>query len=297
MRYSWIAIVFSAVSLLTLSCKGGQDPDPVTSTPVNPTQPTPYTPPDSPTPSAPLATKQSIKLLVKNNGAAVRFIELTEGGKYLIGSVDGENRHVYSFGDYTVTSDGRYVLGEDAELTFTSNDSSADFKLGYKSGTTVSGTADIVKNTKSSSNITRLCRSWTVTKTRVSITEGVKANADFNGCNLGEIAEFSRNQGIEIKKDLSGISVSLITLTPNGTAIILYSNGEIDVVSCDFSAIDDGAIKYSWQNVSSMGYEFTGGTGKVRFEGELCVLSLESSFDKDSKKYGLSVTIVMAEKK
>ena len=200
-------------------------------------------------------------------------------------------------GNYTINSDGEFVLGNDAVLKYDQQASPTSFTLKKKDGKTVTGTANPKKATNLSADAKKLCRTWVITKTRVSITESIKANADFTGCNLGEIADFARNQGIEIKKDLSGISLLSITLTPMGSAIIQYSNKQMDVADCDLSAVDKGNLKYAWHDESAMGYEFTNGSANVSFQGENCLLSVSSDFTKDSKKYGVSVIFVLAEKK
>ena len=143
----------------------------------------------------------------------------------------------------------------------------------------------------------KLCRTWVITKTRVSISGSVKANADFTGCDLGEIADFARKQGIEVKRDLSGIKIESITVAPSGEATVKYSSGNPDVADCDFSSLDKGVLKYAWKEATALGYEIANGTAKVEFEDEYCLLTLKSSFEKDSKNYDLSVIFVMTEKK
>lgn len=144
---------------------------------------------------------------------------------------------------------------------------------------------------------TKLCRPWVITKTRVSIAGSVKANADFTGCDLGEISDFARNQGMEIKRDLSGIKVESVTIASSGEATVKYSSGQPDIADCDFSSLDKGILKYAWREATALGYEIANGTSKVEFESGHCVLTLQSSFEKDSKKYDVSVIFVMTEKK
>lgn len=239
----------------------------------------------------------SVKLVPTDSSLPLQFVELTEAGKYVICEIGSDKHRTYSTGDYTINSDGEYVLGQDATLTFSQKGSPVDFTLKKKDGKVITGKADPVKSKYTSTNAVKLCRTWTITKTRISITDGATANADFTGCNLGEIEEFARKQGIGIKKDLTGISVSSITLTPSGTAIVLYSTGAFDIAYCDLTAIEKGQLKYSWPDASSMGYEFTSGTGTVDFQGENCILSVDSKFVKDSKKYAVAVKFVLAEKK
>ena len=82
-----------------------------------------------------------------------------------------------------------------------------------------------------------------------------------------------------------------------GSAIIQYSNNQMDVADCDLSAVDKGTLKYAWHDASAVGYELANGSASVSFQGDNCLLSLASDFTKDSKKYGVSVIFVLAEKK
>ena len=87
-----------------------------------------------------------------------------------------------------------------------------------------------------------------------------------------------------------------ITIASSGEATVKYSSVQPDVADCDFSSLDKGILKYAWRDAEALGYEIANGTAKVEFEGDYCLLTLKSDFEKDSKKYDLSVIFVMAEK-
>ena len=248
----------------------------------------------TPTPE-PAPTPVSVKLVVTGSNA-LDFIALTESGKYLICEFDSDKDRVYSTGDYTI-SDNKYVLGNDATLTFSQTGSPVTFTLKKNDGKEISGSANPVKNTKMTDNVKKLCRTWTITRTQISVSGSINASAKFDGCNLEEISDFARNQGMEIKKDFKGISINTITVMPTGSAIIAYSTGKIDVAECDFTAIEKGELKYSWKDESALGYELTNGTATVSFKDDKCALSVGAEFTKDEKKYNLSVSFVLEEKK
>jgi len=123
----------------------------------------------------------------------------------------------------------------------------------------------------------------------------VKANADFTGCNLEEISEFARKQGIEIKNDLTGLSIKTLSFSTSGKATINYSDNTSDVANCDYSRLDKGELDFSWEDKATHGYELSNGNGtaKVQYQDVYCVLSIDSKLDKDSKKYDVSVTFVL----
>ena len=294
MKKLWL-IMAVAMSLAVACGKNNPQPqkeEPQKETPVTPT-PTP-----TPTPEQKETPKpETVRLVVSDEGSSVKYIELTESGTYLLCEVNADKDYEYSFGNYTVDSDGQFILGKDAVLTYEQTGSPVTFTLKKNDGKTISGKATPNRNTSTSGDVKKLCKTWVINKTRVSITDGAKANADFTGCNLGEIAEFARNQGIEIKKDFNGISITSITVMPTGSVIILYSTGRMDVADCDFSKVDKGTLKFSWHDESALGYELANGNADIAFQGDYCLLTVASDFTKDSKKYAVSVTFVLAEKK
>lgn len=304
MKRIWLMMALAATLSFGAACHKDEPKKPDNSNQVTPSTPvTPVTPetpstPDEPTPPPkPQPKPESVKLVVKTGGGNLKSVELTASGQYIICQVDSKNHKEYSTGDYTIDSDGQFVLGDDGVLTYTQGSATTDFTFKAKDGKEVSGKADVKTPASTSSNLTKLCRTWTITKTRIKITKGATASMDFDGCDLGEIADFVRKQGIEIKKDLKDFKLTSITVTPTGTAMINYSDGSMDVANLDLSAIDKGTLKYSWPDVSALGYEFTNGTGSVKFDGDNCAFSVASSFVKDSKKYDVSVTFAMTEKK
>ena len=293
MRKLWLLVtIVTALSLAACTTKEDPQPQP-TPTPAPSPTPTP-----TPTPTPPELKPVTVKLTVTDANSTVKFIELTEDGKFIVCEKNDPTKgREYFTGNYTI-ADGQYKLGDVGSLTFTETGSTATFSLKKNDGKVVSGSASVAKNNNPSSKVSTLCKMWTITKTQVKITEALKVNADFTGCNLEEIADFVRKQGVEIKHDFTGISVSSIWVTPSGTIFIFYSNGKIDAANCDLSSFDkDGTIKYSWMDTSAMGYDFTNGTANAAFQGENCVVTVGSDITHNGKNYKVSVILVLAEKK
>ena len=294
MKRFLLLMAFAAVIALPVSC---DKDEPKQETPVTPvTPPAPVTP----QPQEKVIPKpENMKLTPTDKDNPIKFIELTEGGKYILCEIkDPEKGREYSTGDYSINSDGQYVLKNDGTMTLTVSGSTGTFSLKKNDGKTVSGDVKVEKPKATSSTQAKLCHVWTITKTRVSITDGAKANADFSGCDLGEIETFAKNQGIEINRDFTGVKVNTITVYPMGTVLISLSNGVTEVADCDISSVEkDGTMKYSWPGESPMGYTYSSGTAKVSFQNENVIVSVEAKFTKETKNYNLAVTFVMAEKK
>lgn len=246
----------------------------------------------------PAFKKTAMKLSVIETSCPVKTIELTEGGRFLVEKQDGPTfNKEYDFGGYKITGEGKYSFDNGSSLEVTPVRAAVSFTLKLRSGEEYSGTASVQPASSSSSDIaSNLFRTWSVTKTRVSVTDGVKANADFTGCNLGEIADFLRAQSLDIQDDLKGLSVSEITVTASGSFVIKYSDGTVDVAHCQLSSIASGAFSYSWES-QDMGFSFENGNGSVAFEKSYCILSLGATVKSGSRDCVVSLQLVMAEKK
>lgn len=294
MKRILILMALAALAALQVSCDK-DDPN------GNQQQTTPpVTTPVTPKPEEKVLPKpENMKLTVTDKDGSIKTIEMTEAGKYILSEVkDPDKGREYSTGEYTINSEGNYVLNNDGTLTLKVSGTSATFSLTKKDGKVVSGNATVTKPNAPSSTQSKLCKVWTITKTRVSITDGVKANADFSGCDLGEIEAFAKNQGIEINRDFKDIKVNTLTVTPMGTVLVALSNGVTEVADCDISTVEkDGNIKYKWPDVSPMGYTYSDGTAKATFQGDNVIIAVEAKFTKESKNYNLAVTFVLAEKK
>ncbi|MBQ6253360.1 MAG: hypothetical protein IJK05_01715 [Bacteroidales bacterium] len=290
-----LLLAIAAITVLPASCDKN---DPASEQGQNTTPVTPVTP-NNPTPQQKEIPKpENMKITVTDKDGSIKTIEMTVDGKYILAEVkDKDKGREYSTGEYTINSDGNYVLSKDGTLTLTVSGSSATFSLKKNDGTTVTGSATITKPNAPSSTQSKLCKVWTITKTRVSITDGVKANADFSGCDLGEIEDFAKKQGIEINRDFKDVKVNTITVTPMGTVMVALSNGVTEVADCDISTVEkDGEIKYKWPDVSPMGYTYSDGTAKITFQGDNVIMAVEAKFTKESKNYTLAVTFVLAVK-
>jgi len=267
----------AALSLFALSCDKEKKEDVV----------------DEGTFTTPVMKDYAKKVEISESACPVKSIELTESGYYVIKEiVTRATKEEYYFGKYTV-SGNTYTLSGYGTVTLEGSGSSLKFTVNKSSGENYTGTGS--SKTGSTSSIgDKLFRTWTISKTRVSISDGVKANADFNGCNLGEIANFIANQGISIsdKESLQGVSVTSVTLTSAGSYILAYSNNRTDVGTCNYSSLSSGSFTYSWDS-STMGYSFENGKGSVAFENGMCLLTLNADIKNSSKTYKTSVVFVM----
>lgn len=224
-------------------------------------------------------------------GGTLQYAELTESGLYVAG-MPGSTKGgpvgqllKYFTGSYTVSGD-EYNLSGFGTLKF-SNASAGNVDLTY----TIGGTTETVKATLTKATTAGdIFRSWTVDKTRVSVTTGVMASAEFPGCNFREIADFFRTNGYTIEDEIpTGHSLSSVSVTAAGSLLFVYSDGGIDLGMC---VVSGSTLKYSW-NEQKMGYSFETGNATFEFEGNKCILSLQAKLDGATAM----IRMVLSEKK
>ena len=210
-------------------------------------------------------------------GGSLQYAELTESGLYVAampgGTKGGPVGEIldYFTGSYTVSGE-EYNLGGFGTLKF-ANTSSGEVDL----TDTFGGKTETVKAKLTKATTTGVIyRSWTVDKTRVSITNGLTASSEFAGCNFREIADFFRSNGYKIEDDIpTGHRLSSVSVTASGSLLLVYADGDVDLGSCQISG---SSLNYQW-NEEGMGYSFETGKASFGFEDGKCILSLEAKPD------------------
>jgi len=215
--------------------------------------------------------KQSVSVQTKapvSASSSIVSIELTESGMYVIGWLaEGESGVSYKTGTYTA-SGNEYKLAGYGTVLF-DNSKTGIVSLTLKPD---GGTAQVVmaKFDKPSGSNT-VYRTWNVEKTRVTAKGWVTVSADFNGCNLKEIADFLRANSHKAPADVQNRSVETITLTGTERMILGYSDGSADLN--EFS-LNGNVLTYTF-NDGLKSFTFETDRAVIEYENGKCLLSIE----------------------
>lgn len=144
----------------------------------------------------------------------------------------------------------------------------------------------------STSGAVELFKTWPITKTRISVSEGIKINADLNGCDLGELAKLLEGLGVKVGDSLTGVKIETVEFTW-GSMILHCSNGHNYEAYCNYDGYE-GTRTFGF-SLSDFLSGFSGGDGKatVKFSSGVCMLTLEMSFARGDKNYKGSITFVL----
>lgn len=212
-------------------------------------------------------------------GGSLQYAELTESGLYVASMPGGTKAGPisdildYFAGTYGVAGD-EYHLANFGILKF-ANTSSGEVDLTY-SVNGMTSPVTVKATLKKGAYTSDIFRSWTVDKTRVSVSGGVTAGTEFPGCNLRQIADFFRSNGYKIEDDIpAGHGISSVSVTAAGSLLFVYSDGSVDLGSCTVSG---SGLSYRW-NEQGMGYSFETGSATYSFEDGKCILALACKLD------------------
>ncbi len=226
------------------------------------------------------------RLIVDGQEANVNLIELAESGTYLIAYQQNATRTAdntkYRTGSYTKNGNA-YNLTGFATVTINGK-SGSTYTIVVKTtdGTTTELSATAASGGVASGTMTdNLCRTWTIEKTRLSVTvEGITAAKEFPGrCDLNKLIDYAKERGLKIDDKVEENSiVSGITFSQAGTFIISYQNGINDVGKWKWSNPSTGALSYGWES-SDMGNSLENGQATVSFKDEKCKLTLGATIN------------------
>lgn len=244
-------------------------------------------------PEAPF-TGEAVRYTNTNLGGVIRSVSFTEGGTYLlVQQPDAKSGEVYSAGTYSVPEQGTYTLngygsvrrettkGEDTEqVTFTPTDGEP---------VTLPCTVTLPESQD------QLFRQWRVASTRIIIYGNTTVGADFNGCDLQQISQFLKDNGIIDKYDFQdGQVVSVVDISALGEINILYENGNVDHAALTRFAIY--SLDYVWSGEQGA-FGIQDGTASVSYEDDICIFEMNGKVIHNGKTTEVSVTWTLKEKK
>jgi len=248
--------------------------------------------------STPKYKNDAIKVKVPNvettlDGKAIRLkqLELTEGGRYLLAYEQLEENGSrmtradalteYLMGFFEKDGDG-YKLVKFGHIAFSIEGNHYMLTLIPTGGKEIQTEVTKLATIPASELTNYLCRTWTITNTRIQGNTGdVKVAKDFPGkCDMSELIAYAESKGITVKEkpDASKTIVDGVTFTASQSYIVNYTSGATDVGTWHWTqqSTGTGNLAYDWDG-NHMGFEAIQHTGVVTFEGSQCKLALPIS--------------------
>ena len=213
-----------------------------------------------------VATKAQTQALSKASAGTLVSVELTESGMYVLGwLIEGESGISYKTGTYTA-SGNEYKLVGYGTLSF-DNSKAGMVSLTLKPD---GGAIEVVQaKFDKPVGTNKAYRTWNVEKTRVTAKGWVTVSADFNGCNLKEIADFLRSNSHKAPYDVPDRSVNTITLTGTERMILGYSDGSADLN--EFS-LNGNVLTYTINSMKDFTFETD--QAIIEYENGKCLLTI-----------------------
>ncbi|MBQ9356774.1 MAG: hypothetical protein IJT98_05750 [Prevotella sp.] len=217
----------------------------------------------------------------------IESIELTESGKYLVtyreenAATRGLSDLLYLFGTYT-GSGTSFQLSGFGNISISGDNVNANVTLTVGS---VEVTVPVTISMAEAESLmaTYLCRTWTVTNTRLRYptSSGAVLAKDFPGeCNLKTLVDFAREY-VDIKDSFNPDKiVKGVTFTTIKSFLINYADDTYDVGSWSWDGtpsveLQTASMTYHW-NSDDMGASFMNGKAGLEFAGNTCKLSLKA---------------------
>lgn len=139
-------------------------------------------------------------------------------------------------------------------------------------------------NVKPGTETDYLCRTWTITNTRLMGTvmnngKTIKLGRDFPGeCDLNQIIDYAKEQGANITDYIDDNSiVKGVTFTEKGTYLLNFNRSTYDVGEWRWTDMTKGLLSYTWNNPTEMGNPLESGIAQVAFANNECKLTLKST--------------------
>lgn len=270
------------------------EPEPEPEPTPNP-NPNPNPPGPTPTPTPkPVTAPVSAAYVFTSPSFPLKRLELSSDGRYVaevrVATKADESIEIRS-STYSVS--GTDILLKDlGTVSIVTLSGKATCTFTSESGKASTGEGSVQSPSGSSSGAAELFKAWPITKTRISVSEGIKINADLVGCDLGELAKLLEGLGVKVGDSLNGVKIENVEFTW-GSMLLHCSNGHNYSAYCNYDGYaDTRTFGFSLSDFLS---GFSGGDGKatVKFSSGVCMLTLEMQFARGEKNYKGSITFVL----
>ena len=234
-----------------------------------------------------------------------KSLELTEAGEYIAQQTEkpgqpGQKEEKTLTGTYT-GSDHHFLLKDLGDLQIINARAATELILTLPDGTVIRMLANVDHDTLTGSFADNLCRTWKPKETLIQVMgdelpTSLGVGRVFPGCDPGAIAEYLKENGLEITEDLSPYKVKTITLTAKGTVKIVFEGVEPFVGEWD-PDLATGEVTYECgddYNTYEVISEYGTGKGSLSFNNkDELLLVLDAVITTKSKKYAAKLTLTL----
>jgi len=229
-----------------------------------------------------LSSAASVKAVPQAAVPVYTYVEFTESGIYVVGSLEGSETQ-YKSGNYT--ADGNvYTLNGFGTVEVNVTATPAKLTITPTGGASQTMTATYKK--AGSTNVAY--RGWTIDKTRATVYGfHTPITADFVGCNFNDMAKFLNDNGHKGIYLPSG-SLKSVSITGTDSIIFTYSDNTADVAEY---TLNGSNLTFSWRTPSRL-LEVENGKATIDYLDGKCILKIEAAL-KGSTTSG-SVTFVLS---
>ncbi len=245
----------------------------------------------------------------KDNTLGLRSIEFTESGLAIIERIQGvksdpTERVIIEVRTYTYNGNV-FTITEFGTVTVTTSGSTttATVTTTGNNGETVTGGVTVPEK-QEGTGIEQLCRTWVVEETSITIKGGSFSSAGigrtFQGCNVDAIAEYAKENGVNITEQIVGYNVKSISYTATGTFLIDFESAEdfkgewkLGGFKADANGVLTSSFDYELDYELGNSIINANASGNIVIKDPKCVVTINGAISSGSTTYTTAIEFVL----
>lgn len=243
----------------------------------------------------------------KDNTLGLRSIEFTESGLAIIERIQGvksdpTERVIIEVRTYTYNGNV-FTITEFGTVTVTTSGSNTTATVTGSDGKPVSEPVTVPEK-QDGTGIEALCRTWVVEETSITIKGGSFSSAGigrtFQGCNVDAIAEYAKENGVNITEQIVGYKVKSISYTATGTFLIDFESAEdfkgewkLGGFKADANGVFTSSFDYELDYELGNSIINANATGNIVIKDPKCVVTINGAISSGSTTYTTAIEFVL----
>lgn len=243
----------------------------------------------------------------KDNTLGLRSIEFTESGLAIIERIQGvksdpTERVIIEVRTYTYNGNV-FTITEFGTVTVTTSGSNTTATVTGSDGKPVSEPVTVPEK-QEGTGIEALCRTWVVEETSITIKGGSFSSAGigrtFQGCNVDAIAEYAKENGVNITEQIVGYNVKSISYTATGTFLIDFETAEdfkgewkLGGFKADANGVLTSSFDYELDYELGNSIINANASGNIVIKDPKCVVTINGAISSGSTTYTTAIEFVL----